>query len=532
VTRRLAAHRRWLIVGLALAVAAGATVAAGDAGAGEQHYTVVLDNAFGLTEGSDLRSSGVTVGRVQRLDVQRSTARALATIVVSRPDFAGFRKDVFCEVKPQSLIGEYYMDCAPGSSPEPAPATIPVQQTAATIPPDLVLDVLRRPARERFGLILSELGMGVAARGEDLNTTIRRGVPALRETDRVLTILADNRRTLRRLTVDADRVLAGLAGNRRDVARFVKEAGDTTAASAQRKTDLAGAVERLPGFLHQLRPTLRDLGTAAARQTPALADLRSAAPDLTTLLRRLGPFADSARPAVRGLGRASETGVAAVSDARSTVRRLRDLGTVATEPMRDLRFVLEDLDDRGRAVERNRLSPTGAGFTGLEALLQYVFTQSQAVNVYDSKSYILKIGLLVNQCSQYTNAQSAREHPERTRACRQWLGPNQPGVTGGGTVVRGTGESTSSAPPAHGPDAAPPTTTGAPPLAAPDAPAPPPPATPPAAAPHPGSPLPDPRSLLDRLLPGIADKLPHIAPGRRPRDSDSDRSLLDYLLGP
>ncbi|MDX6720941.1 MAG: hypothetical protein QOJ63_3195 [Solirubrobacteraceae bacterium] len=522
--RRLGPHRRWLAVGLVLAVAAGATVATGEAGAGEQRYVVVLDNAFGLTEGSDLRSAGVTVGRVQRLDVQRSTARALATIVVSRPDFAGFRRDVFCEVKPQSLIGEYYMDCAPGSSPQPAPDTIPVEQTAATIPPDLVLDVLRRPARERFGLILSELGMGVAARGEDLRTTIRRGVPALRETDRVLRILADNRRTLRQLAGDADRVLARLAGNRRDVARFVREAGDTTAAAAQRKDELAATVKRLPGFLGELRPTLRDLGTAAARQAPALADLRTAAPDLTTLLRRLGPFADSARPAVRGLGRASQTGAAAVSDARSTVHRLRDLGTVATEPMRNLRFMLEDLDDRGRAVEPNRLSPTGAGFTGLEALLQYVFTQSQAVNIYDSKSYILKIGLLINQCSQYTNAQSAREHPERTRACRQWLGPNQPGVIGG-TVVRARGESTSSRPPGRAPSApgATPPADGATPPADAGAPAPP-------AVPPPGAPAPDPRGLLDELLPGITDKLPHVAPGKR--SPDSDRSLLDYLLGP
>jgi hypothetical protein len=364
--------------------------------------------------------------------------------------------------------------------------------------------------------------MGVAARGEDLRTTIRRGVPALRETDRVLRILADDRRTLRQLAGDADRVLARLAGNRRDVARFVSKAGDTTAASAQRKAALAGTIRRLPGFLGELRPTLRDLATAAARQTPALADLRAAAPDLTTLLRRLGPFADSARPAVRGLGRASQTGVVAASDARSTVRRLRDLGTVATEPTRNLRFVLEDLDDRGRAVERNRLSPTGAGFTGLEALLQYVFTQSQAVNVYDSKSYMLKIGLLINQCSQYTNAQSAREHPERTRACRQWLGPNQPGVIGG-TVVRGGGESTSSAPPVRAPGSAP----SAPGATAPLAPGAPP---PPPALPSPGAPAPDPRSLLDELLPGVTDKLPHVPPRRR--SPASDRSLLDYLLGP
>ena len=294
-----------------------------------------------------------------------------------------------------------------------------------------MLDILRRPARERFGLILSELGAGLSARGDDLQTTLRRAVPALRETDRVLGILDANRRTINQLTRDADRTLVGIARNRRDVARFVREAGATTEISASRASALRTTIDKLPGFLRELRPTLADLGTTARLQTPALRDLRGAAPDLTELLQRLGPFADSARPAVRGLGRAAQTGITAAREARSTVSQLRALGTASTEPMRNLRFVLEDLNDRGRAVEPNRLSPTGGGFTGLEALLQYFFVQSQAINIYDSKGYLLKLSLLINDCTQFTNAQSVLANPERTARCKQWLGPNQPGINSG-----------------------------------------------------------------------------------------------------
>jgi phospholipid/cholesterol/gamma-HCH transport system substrate-binding protein len=528
---RLLAMRRALLIGMLLVAAGAATFAVTAAGADDrQTYTVVLDNAFGLTPGDDLRASGVKVGKVRGLDVQRGTARALATIVVDRPDFAGFRKDVFCEVKPQSLIGEYYLDCTAGRSSDPAPRTIPVQQTAGTIPPDLVLDILRRPARERFGLILSELGIGLTARGEDLNTTIRRGVPALRETDRVLRILADNRRTLQRLTSDADRVLVDLARNRGDVARFVRAAGDTTAASADRRDALASTVRKLPAFLRQLRPTLADLGTAAERQTPALADLRQAAPDLTTLLTRLGPFAESARPAVRGLGRASRTGSDAVREARSTVSRLRALGASSTEPTRNLRFVLEDVDDRGRAVEPNRLSAgNGAGFTGLEAFLQYAFVQSQAINIFDSKGYLLKLSLLLNECSQYTNAATARDDSARTQRCKQWLGPNQPGINTG--VVTRT-------PPTRlkkrAPERASEAPAPAPPPAAPAQPAAPAPAPGRAPIPAPAKPLIDPKGLLDKILPGVTDKLKDklTPPPKREPKSDSDRNLLDFLLGP
>jgi ABC-type transporter Mla subunit MlaD len=530
--RRISSRALLLLVALAAAATtAGAWLAVTSAGAAdEQRYTVVLDNAFGLTEGSDLRSAGVVIGKVQKLSLQRSTARALATIVVTNPSFAGFHADVFCEVKPQSLIGEYYMDCDPGSKPGDAPRTIPVEQTGGTIPPDLVLDILRRPARERFGLILTELGVGLAARGEDLNTTLRRAVPALRETDKVLGILADNRHTINALTRDADRALIGVARNRRDVARFVREAGDTTAAAASRANALKSSVRKLPGFLRELRPTLAELGTTARLQTPALRDLRRASPDLTEFLKRLGPFAESARPAVRGLGRASDVGIGAVTEARSTVRQLRSLGTASTEPMRNLRFVLEDVNVRGRAVEPNRLSPGGGGFTGLEALLQYFFVQSQAINIYDSKGFLLKLDVLLNECSQYTNAQTARENPERTKHCNSWLGPTQPGITS--AVARTTPHKPRSAPrgaDSKGEPAAPsPAATPPPPAASPSAPPPPPSLT---------DRL-DPRNLLDRLLPpGISDNLP---PALRPKggasssssSAESERTLLDYLLGP
>ena len=530
IGRRILPRTRALLLLVALAAAtttAGAWLAVTAAGAAdEQRHTVVLDNAFGLTEGSDLRSSGVTIGKVEKLAVQRSTARALATIVVTKPSFAGFRSDVFCEVKPQSLIGEYYLDCDPGTKPGRAPDTIGVEQSAGTIPPDVVLDILRRPARERFGLILTELGVGLTARGEDLNTTLRRAVPALRETDKVLAILAANRRTISALTRDADRALVGVARNRRDVGRFVREAGDTTQASASRAGALKSTVNKLPGFLRELRPTLAELGTTARQQTPALRDLRRAAPDLTEFLQRLGPFADSARPAVRGLGRASETGIGAVTEARSTVKQLRSLGTASTEPMRNLRFVLEDIDDRGRATEPNRLSPTGGGFTGLEAFLQYLFVQSQAINIYDSKGYLLKLNILLNECSQYTNAKTAVEHTDRTARCKQWLGPTQPGVTTG-AVSRTTPNKPRGGPRADGgqPAAAPP--------AAPE----PAQSAPPPPAPPPSSKL-DPRNLLDKLLPpDISDNLP---PALRPKggassnssSADSERNLLDYLLGP
>jgi virulence factor Mce-like protein len=507
--------RRFAIIGALVAVlaAAGLATGAGDDG-GAKRYDVVLDNSFGLTEGADLKAAGVRIGKVASLDVQRpgaggggAPARALITIEVDKPGFDSLRKDVFCRVEPQSLIGEYFLNCEPGKSREALPdgATIPVEQTAGTIPPDLVLGIMRKPQRERFATILAELGAGLGARGEDLNVTIRRALPALRETDEVLELLAANRSTLRTLTRDADVVLDALSGNREDVARFVAEARDTAVASAERRTDLAATIHKLPAFLRALRPTLADLGTVAREQTPALRDLRASAGDLRTLFDRLGPFSEAARPAVRSLGTASVVGRQAARAGRPTIARLRRTGRAAKEPSTNLRFVTEHLDDRTNAVEPNKLSPGGSGFTGLEAMLQYVFVQAQAINLYDTKGHILKLNALVNECGSYTNAETARSNPERTKRCSQALGPNQPGINTAVTARRdGGGERRAARRPSRELPSILKSLTPKPGAAVP--------------VPAPVQPPAQPGGLLDRVLPEVPEiKVP-------------TTDLLDYLL--
>lgn len=534
--RRLLTRLRRPIPGVVLLalVVAGAWLLLGPSAEEPPVYTVELDNAFGLTEGAEFRAAGVTVGAVRTLRVDRRTARALVDVEIQRDDFGDLRKDATCSIEPQSLIGEFFMDCEPGTSRERLKegATLAVEQTTGTIPPDLVASVMRRPQREQLAIILSELGAGFATRGPELQQIIKRSVPALRETDRVLRILGDNSRTITALNRDASAVLGRLADNRRDVGRFVREARDTATISAGRRAELAETIDRLPGFLRELRPTLRDLGTVADRQTPALRDLRASADELTTLLERLGPFAKAADPAVDALGEASKIGTRAVEPATATLQRARKLGETAKEPATNLRFTLEHLDNRENAVEPSPVSPGGRGFTGLEAFMRYPFVQSQALNLFDSRGYTLKLNLLVNECSGYTNAETAKRDEGRTRRCNAWLGPNQPGVTTADPSATNQPRSASDRggprrreadrPSAREPERRAPSAPEAP--QAPQAPVPP--------VPAPQLP-PAPEVDVQDLLDGLRDALPgqRPAPNAPSADSKAAEGLLDYLLG-
>ena len=244
-----------LVVAAVIAGIVVYTSSGSDSSVNANEYRIELDNASGLTEGADLRVAGVKVGAIKKLDLDAKTARAIAVVDVSRPEFGGLRSNAFCTIKPQSLIGEYFMDCDPGTAAKlKAGGTLPIENTAGTIPPDLVMNVLRKPYRQKFSILLSELGAGFAARGGDVNETIKRAIPALRETDQVLKILSDERQTLNQLTRDADTVVSRLDGNRKNVARFVAEAGNTAQISARRRTELAATIRKLPTFQRDPAP--------------------------------------------------------------------------------------------------------------------------------------------------------------------------------------------------------------------------------------------------------------------------------------
>jgi virulence factor Mce-like protein len=398
-------------------------------------YTVELDNAFGLTEGADLKVAGVRAGTIKKFRLDRKTHRALVDFEITEPGFGSLRKDVFCESRPQSLIGEYYIDCKPGKSPEKLRdgATIPVEQTASTIPLDLVNNVLRKPYRERLAIILDELGVGVAGRADDINEVVRRASPALRETDRVLAKLAAQNQTLKQLIADADTVITDLAGNKRDVGRFVVETNQTARVSAERRADIQAGLQRLPTFLRELRPTMAALGEAADTNTPVLRNLNQSADQLATLLENLEPFSEATQVNLRSLAEASRKGRPAVTAAQPLVAELSAATRKAPELANNSAIVLEHLNDRKHAVEKDPRSPGGQGYTGFEAILQWLFDQPMAINTFDKNGYILKVNLFHSKCSDYQNPETLRaemaKDPSFYQDCAAILGPNQPGIT-------------------------------------------------------------------------------------------------------
>jgi ABC-type transporter Mla subunit MlaD len=442
--------RRVLLVIAVLGVCAGAFVLAGasDQGSQGRTYRLKFDNAFGLVKGGDFRVGGVNAGQTTDFEVEKKkgeSPKAVVTVEISKPGFGDFRRDASCEVRPQSLIGEYYVDCQPGKADERLPdgGIVPVEQTSSTIPTDIVNDIMRRPYRERFRLIVTELGTGLAGRPDDLQEVLRRAHPGLRETSKVLRILGDQNAVIKNFISDSDTVITELEKNKRDVVRWVREAGDAAEISATRRNELRAGFRRFPEFLDELRPTMARLGELADEQTPLLADLQRAAPDLDTFFTRIGPFSEASRPAVRSLGDAGEIGTKAFTEGKQELAELRTLAAGAPPFAKPLRQFLQTIDDRKRAIENDPRAKATAppapdptaisgegGFTGLESIWNYFYWQTLSINMLDDTAHMLRASLTITpDCAMWRNEPPKTAQDQETfKRCNSYLGPNQPGI--------------------------------------------------------------------------------------------------------
>jgi phospholipid/cholesterol/gamma-HCH transport system substrate-binding protein len=454
-----------VLVLIAAVIAAVVLAGAGGDGSTGKKFNIAFDNAFGLTQGGDLRVGGVKAGATNGFKISKGRecqnpgspgpprTCAIVEAEITEPGFKSFRSDASCAIRQQSLIGEYYVDCQPGSATTElrSGSTIAVVHNQSTIAPDLVNNTLRRPYRERLRIILAELGTGLAGRPADLAEVLRRAHPGFQQTRKVLKILGDQSKIIQDFIKNSDTVVAQLDTKKTEVARWITETGRTAAISATRRDAIAAGFHKLPTFLDELKPTMQKLGALADQQTPLLADLQRAAPSLTEFFLRLGPFSDASRPAFRSLARASDAGRRAFIDSRQDVAALNSLAKDAPGLGKPLRQLLQTSDDRHRAVDgdvraavtappapdRNSNSPTPRrGFTAMESLLNYFFWQTLAINQFDDISHMLRVaGYVLPDCSNIQNDLRGPEmggsasQAEIRHRCASYQGPYQPGVT-------------------------------------------------------------------------------------------------------
>jgi phospholipid/cholesterol/gamma-HCH transport system substrate-binding protein len=415
---------RRLLATIVIVVACTGLVLAGTAGSsggGDYKIRGIFDSGGFIVPGEDVRVAGANVGSVDSVDVTGKTetaslqggphpipGKAVVVMKITDPGFQDFRRDASCLIRPQSLIGEKYVDCqvtqprAPGSKPPPSLQQIPsgqpgsgeyllpIENNGKAVDLDLINNIQRLPFADRFRLIINDLGASLAARGPDLAEVVRRADPALRQFDRVLAILAAQNHKLAQLTSDSDAILAPLARERAHVSGFIDTAGQTAAASAERRGDIERGLQKLPRTLVELRQTMRDLGGFSRQATPVFANFGKAAPSLTVASKQLAPFATATNISLRSLGNAAVQAGPLLVQADPTIVNLSNLAKAGASPLTNLGKLLKSV----RSTK------------GFEKLVSFFYNNVGWANGYDQFGHLLREDLLATNCIDYATVKA------------------------------------------------------------------------------------------------------------------------------
>jgi hypothetical protein len=235
---------------------------------------------------------------------------------------------------------------------------------------------------------------------------IDRANPALRQTDRVLAILAQQNQQLASLASNGDAVLKPLADNRAHITGFFHNAAIAGEATAERSPALEEGLRKFPETLHQVRLTMTKLKTFADQGTPLFTDLNRAAPGLSKATVNLPAFARAGIPALQSLGTAAQSAgpKLAASDGLLT-----DLAATASSavPVGNNFSALLDTFEKTQ---------------GFQSLMSFIYNTTGSVNGFDSYGHFQRSNLQLSTCVEIVAIPAG--------GCEAFFGAN-----GGGTAT-------------------------------------------------------------------------------------------------
>jgi phospholipid/cholesterol/gamma-HCH transport system substrate-binding protein len=408
-----------VIGGLIVVAAVVVAIVLISGGGSNDGYVVraVFDNGSFMVAGEQVRVAGANVGTIKSVSVSlpgEATAeengkfvdvpgKAIIELEIADPSFQDFRQDAGCEIRPQSLIGEKFVDChpteprAPGEQPPPALKQIPAGEPGAgqyllplgrnqtTVDPDLINNINSLPYAQRFRLIFNELGAGLAGRGQDLEAAIKGANPTLRSVDKLFGQLTEQKDQLAQLAAESEEILEPLTREKEHVVGFLAHSGEAAEASSEHGAELEASLEKIPTFLAEFRETMGSLKEFSDAGTPLLEELGVAAPSLTTATKTLTPFSEATTVALKSLATAGESSGPVFAKATPVVRtasKLAKSGVVSTQELAAL---------FGSLIEKD----------GWKRLNELIYNSAASFNGFDKYGHYGRALVTLTNCTDY-----------------------------------------------------------------------------------------------------------------------------------
>ncbi|WP_026912891.1 MlaD family protein [Patulibacter minatonensis] len=288
---------------------------------GYRMHVTFTEGAQLVTE-SDVRISGVPVGKVKSIDTDRRTGRSDVVLEI-RPRFAPVPRDTRATLRSKTLLGETYVELSPGTATAakvPDGGTLGAGRVSETVDFDEVLRTFDPRTRRALQDGLQSSATALQGRGADLSASIGTLSPFAQDGGTLLRILDDHEQAVRRLVRDGGVAVGALSERRGDLAGLIDDANGLFAITDRRSAGVRQAitalapfqrqarrsVERLARFQRKADPLVARLAPVAQELSPTLDDLRRLSPDLRGLFGDVSPLVNASAAGVPALGRTTD----------------------------------------------------------------------------------------------------------------------------------------------------------------------------------------------------------------------------------
>jgi virulence factor Mce-like protein len=338
---------------------------------------IAFPEATQLASQSDVRISGVNIGKVVKLDPSEN--RTDATLEI-KPEFAPLPVDTKAILRVKSLLGETYVELTPANRKGPKVpdgGTLNPGQVSSTVELDEILSTFDAKTRKAFQTWMQAQAEAVDGRGADINAVFGRlpqltdklnkltatldaqqaaTTKAVAQTGEVFDALSEREGQLRGLVTDSERLFALTASRNEKLGQLVREL-------PRFERESTSMLPKLTAFAHRATPAIEQLQPAATAMGPAFAALDDVSPQFQGLFRQLQPVISASEKGLPALNRILDGLPPVFGDFEPFLRNVNPAVEQVAKSKRELTGVLGNLTASSNAYEiAGSEVPRGKGF--------------------------------------------------------------------------------------------------------------------------------------------------------------------------
>jgi phospholipid/cholesterol/gamma-HCH transport system substrate-binding protein len=258
---------------------------------------VPFTEASQLAEQSDVRISGVDVGKVESIELGPGGKEAVALLNID-DKYAPLPRSTRAMLRTKTLLGETYVELTPGSKGEPPlpdDGTLPAAQVAESVQLDEIFQAFDPKTRAAFQSWMQEAAVAIEGQGQNLSYAIGNFEPTFTEYENLFRVLNSQKLAVSKLFSNGAKTFEALRGREGELADLIRSSNELFKTTADRDQDIEALFRAFPTFQDESRLTVARLQGFATNADPLSKQLVPVAEELSPTFIKLGELAPEAK---------------------------------------------------------------------------------------------------------------------------------------------------------------------------------------------------------------------------------------------